>query len=297
MIKATERRRVVYARIRKEDLMPGNEKSPQKRGTSSKTGVNSLPGKTTQDQRARDTNVPGDTFENDPDTTSPTRMPTSAIRLNQPGGRRSGRDVSTEEQRSLSPIPPRRSQRQNPGAIPTSPSAFSPRNTTAPYPAAPDKHARKHVHWLFYVGFVLMAMITLWALGVVVLNWSTNIYNNFTYGYPRTFQTDAVVGHHDSKHNPSHFIAVNLHGQIIIVEFAGGDPSLSRSYIGPDLAGSQVDLLPVTLSFSDFYHTGKVDMIVNVGTDKVVYCNNGNMFFSCDANGNPLPTPGVTPTP
>ena len=145
-----------------------------------------------------------------------------------------------------------------------------------------------------------MAIISLWALGVLAVSWGTNIYNNFTYGYPRTFQTDAIVGHQDGKRNPSHFIALNLHGQIVITEFRGGDPSQSRVYIGPDLAGPQDDLLPVTLSFSDFYHSGKIDMIVNVGNDKVVYCNDGKEFFSCDANGHPLPpasTPVASPTP
>src|SRR6266487_4661311 len=44
------------------------------------------------------------------------------------------------------------------------------------------------------------------------------------YGYPRTYQTDAVVGHGDSLAHPSHFIAINLDGHLEVIELSGGDP-------------------------------------------------------------------------
>ncbi|MGH2478214.1 MAG: hypothetical protein ACRDHW_00945 [Ktedonobacteraceae bacterium] len=279
-----------------------NEKLPQKRGSARKAGVNPLSINTTQDQRIRDTRYPDDDallMEDDTDTSGPQRSPSSAIRLNQPITRRGNRDVSTEARRPIPSIPPRRTQKQDFGPLPASSSAYAPRNTTTANPASPDRRGRRNINWLFYVGLVLMAMLSLWALGAAALSWGTNLYNNFTYGYPRTYQADAVVGHNDSAHNPSHFIAVNLHGQVVIVEFFGGDPSQSRSYVGPDLIGPQSDLLPVTLTFNDFYHTGKTDMVVHIGDQFVVYCNNGTYFTSCDSHHNPTPatTPTATATP
>lgn len=280
--------------------MPGsNEKLPQKRGSTRKTGVNPLPINTTQDQRTRYPDDDPLLMDEGPDTSNPPRSPSSVIRLNQPTAARKGsRDVSTDTRQQVPTIPPRRTQKQDFSPLPSSSSAYAPRNTTAAYPASPDKYRRRRIHWLFYVGLSLMAILSLWALGAAALSWGTNVYNNVTYGYPRTFQTDAVVGHNDSVHNPSHFIAVNLHGQVIIVEFFGGDPSQSRSYVGPDLVGQQADLLPVTLTFSDFYHTRKIDMVVHVGDQFVVYCNNSSYFTSCDSHHNPTPaTPSPTATP
>ncbi len=278
-----------------------NEKLPQKRGTARKAGVNPLSINTTQDQRIRTTNYSDDDpllMDDGPDTSNPPRSPSSAIRLNPPTTRRGSRDVSTDVRQPMTTIPSRRTQKQEFGPLPPASSVYAPRNTTADYSAPGSKHGRRHIHWLFYVGLALMAILSLWALGAAALSWGTNVYNNFTYGYPRTYQTDAVVGHNDGVHNPSHFIAVNLHGQVIIVEFFGGDPSQSRSYVGPDLVGQQSDLLPVTLTFSDFYHTGKTDMVVHVGDQFVVYCNNGAYFTSCDSHHNPAPaTPGATATP
>jgi hypothetical protein len=277
--------------------MPSSEKLPSKRGSSRKAGVNPLSINTTQDQRIRDTQYSEDDLlmmEDDPDASNPPRSPSSAIRLNQPTTRRGTREVNTEIQRPVSYVPPRRTQKQDLSVFPPSAATRSPRNTTAAYPDVPGKHRRRNIHWLFYVGLCLLAILSLWALGAAALGWGTNVYNNFVYGFPRTYQTDAVVGHSDNARNPSHFIAVNLHGQIIIIEFAGGDPSKSTSYIGPELIGPQDDLLPVTLTFGDYYRNGKIDMVVHVSDKSFIFCNSGVKFTACDAS-NQSPPPTATP--
>lgn len=279
--------------------MPSSEKLPPKRGASRKAGVDPLSINTTQEQRIRDTQYADDDLlmmEDDPDASNPPRLPSSAIRLNSPITRRGSRDANPETRRPGSFVPPRRTQKQDLGSFPPSAATRSPRNTTAAYPDVPSKRGHRNIHWLFYVGLCLIAMLSLWALGAAVLGWGTNVYNNVLYGYPRTYQTDAVVGHNDNTHNPSHFIAVNLHGQIIIVEFPGGDPSKSTDYIGPELIGPQDDLLPVTLTFSDYYHTGKIDMVVHVSDKSFIFCNNGVKFTSCDGS-NQSPPLTTTPTP
>jgi hypothetical protein len=182
-------------------------------------------------------------------------------------------------------MPPRRTQKQDFGAAPAVAAPVRPvRNITTAYETPPlPRHTRKNVHWLLYVGLGMLAALALWALGAAALNWGTNEYNTIVYGYPRTFQTNAVVGHNDSAANPSHFIAVNLHGQIIIFELPAGDPSKSTDYIGPDLVGPQDDLLPVTLSFQDMNHDGAADMVVHVSDKDFVFCNNlaKKIFQAC----------------
>ena len=58
--------------------------------------------------------------------------------------------------------------------------------------------------------------LALWVGGSFVLSWWTNLQLDSTYGMPRTFQTDQVVGHSDSTDHPTHFIALNLHARITI---------------------------------------------------------------------------------
>jgi hypothetical protein len=139
-------------------------------------------------------------------------------------------------------------------------------------------------HWAFYVGLGMIAAIVLWLLGSSVVAWGQNVYNNWHYGYPRTFQTDTVVGHNnDSKAHPSHFIAMNLNRQIVVIEFPAGDPSKAVSYVAPIyISGNGGDLAPVTLEFRDVNGDGKPDMIIHVwlpGQNQVfVFINNGKSF-------------------
>lgn len=278
--------------------MPSNERLPQKpstRGTARKAGGNPISINTTQDQSIHDTQYTEDDFllmEDDPDASNPPRQPSSAIRLNQPTTtRRSSRDVSAEARRPAPYVPSRRTQKPDPGPFPTATSTRSTRNTTIAYPETPARRRRSGAHWLLYVGLSMLAILALWTLGAAALTWGTNKYNDFIYGYPRTYQIDQTVGHNDSSRNPSHFIAVNLHGQVIIFELPGGDPSKAINYPGPDLIGPQDDLLPVTLSFSDINRDGKVDMVLHVSDKNFVFYNNGKTFAHNNANQPLTPTP------
>ncbi len=143
----------------------------------------------------------------------------------------------------------------------------------------------------------MAASIALWALGAAALAWGTNEYNNIVYGYPRTFQTDAVVGHnHDSPSNPSHFIAINLHGQIVIIELPAGDPTKSIDYVlSNQLTGPGSDLYPVTLTFVK--RDGKVDMLVHIEGQTITFLNTGTKFALATTSPVSTPTTNLTPTP
>lgn len=277
--------------------MPSNGRSQPKQGRANtrKSEIQHAPEMhTTQEQSIRDTQYSDDDEflgEDDPYASNPPRQPSNAIRLNPPMTRRGSRDMSTEtQQRQVQRVPARSTrQRQDFGPLPAVPAGRPMRNVTTSYEKAPARPERKNVHWLLYVGMGMLAALALWAVSTSALAWGTNEYNNILYGYPRTFQTNAVVGHNDSPANPSHFIAVNLKGQIIIFELPGGDPSRSTDYIGPDLIGPQDDLLPVTLAFQDVNHDQAPDMVVHVADKNFDFCNNltAKKFQACAQNTTP----------
>ncbi len=264
---------------------------PTMRGTNRRTGVNNaIPVRTTQDQEVRDTQYNDDflLMEDDPYASNPPRPPSSAIRLNkQPSTQRrsSNRDAITETQGQVrrgptSDVPPRRTQKQN--AVPAPGTVLSPprpvRNLAPTFDPIPQKKQRRNIHWLLYVGLGMIVALVLWILATTTVSWGTNKYNDIVYGYPRTYNIDAVVGHNDSSKMPSHFTALNLHGQVIIFELPGGDPSKAIDYTGPDLLQAGSDLIPITLSFSDINHDGKVDMIIHIADRDIVFYNNGTKF-------------------
>jgi len=138
---------------------------------------------------------------------------------------------------------------------------------------------RRRLHPLVFVGLTLMIAILGWVVFTTVANWWMNTQEQWQYGYPRTAQYDAVVGHHDSAAHPSHFIALNLNGQVEVIEFPGGDASKARIYTGLTVVvGQNANLVPVTLSFQDVNGDGTPDMIVTVGNAHYVFLNQKGQF-------------------
>jgi hypothetical protein len=189
-----------------------------------------------------------------------------------------------------SPIPQRRTGAQiQPSSLGTSlPSpkvtqVQTPRNTGGQKAPAPTK-PRGKVHWLLPVGIGMIAMLILWEAGTFILSWGLARYDDMRYGNPRTFQTNAFVGHGgDSLAHPSHFIAVNLNRQAIVVEFPAGNPSGAQSYVVPYyILGQGGDLTPVTLEFRDVTGDKKPDMIIHIHLQTqdqtFVFVNDGTKF-------------------
>lgn len=136
---------------------------------------------------------------------------------------------------------------------------------------------RKH-HWLLFAGAGMMAALVL----VLVCSWIGSAWQahqvDAMYGYPRTSQVDAVVGHDDSAAHPSHFIFLNLHAQVIIVELPGGNIQHTLIYSGPTLFGPDADKDPVTGDFRDVNGDGKLDMVVHIQGQTLIFLNNGSKF-------------------
>ncbi len=134
-----------------------------------------------------------------------------------------------------------------------------------------------------YFGLGMVALIVLGIAGTLVLNWWNGYQDDLHYGYPRTYQTDARVGHNDAG-TPSHFIALNLHHQIEVIEFPGGDASKAKVYLGPTLLGQDSDRVIVTVSFKDVNGDGKPDMILDVNGGISVFINDNGAFQTVRAD-------------
>ena len=225
-----------------------------------------------------------------------TRMPSSARRyqslpdIRRETGRRESDDLLNTDQRyygsgntrqSRAVIPTRRAATQ--AGMPAIQSSRQ-RNiyTDDIQPHGRTRHMRSgqgfNVHWLVFVGIAMLIMITGWVAFNALGSWWQTTQDDWHYGRPRTFQTDAVVGHNDSAINPSHFIAMNLNRHVLIIELPGGDATKARIFNGPILIGPGQDLAPVTLSFQDVNGDGLLDMIVNVQDAHFVYINANGTF-------------------
>jgi hypothetical protein len=130
----------------------------------------------------------------------------------------------------------------------------------------------------FFVGVGLLLAILLWIGVSQVIAWGTGVLNLMHYGNPRTYQTDAVVGQGDSSQHPSHFIALNLHGQVVIIDFPAGDPSKAREFALSSILSPNADQVVVTLRFLDVNHNGQPDMIIAAGEAQLFLVNAGGTF-------------------
>ena len=213
------------------------------------------------------------------------RSPSSAVRYRQPSGSLRGIREKDDDPDTTRQIPgsPRRTSQAYSG-LPGQPRVRAGRNTTIDVQQQQKKASTKRsMHWLLYVGVGMIAALALWLIFSSLLAWGIRKYNDIAYGYPRYYQTDAVVGHNDSPAHPSHFIAQNLHGQVIVIELPGGNPTKSYDYVGPTMNASGDDLIPITLSFIDVHHNGKPDMFIHFQDHEFYFCNDGTKFVTCNA--------------
>jgi hypothetical protein len=130
-----------------------------------------------------------------------------------------------------------------------------------PRPFIPQREpGRLQKHWRVYLVSGAILMTIGWFLITLMVNWINVTLDDLHYGRPRTYQTDADVGHGGI----SHFTVENINGQIYIMEIVESDPKKSSLLTGPQLAGGEADLLPVTITFKDVNNDGYPEMIVFV---------------------------------
>lgn len=140
-------------------------------------------------------------------------------------------------------------------------------------PVQQQAQPRQHP-WLVPLGIGMISMFVIYSAGNELVSWLQAKHNDWTYGYPRTFQCDASVKHGGI----SHFTVENLDGHIIITEFQLNNLSKAKMYTGPILTGSGTDQQPATVTFRDVNADGYPDMIIVVSTSRYTFINDHTGF-------------------
>jgi hypothetical protein len=86
------------------------------------------------------------------------------------------------------------------------------------------------------------------------------------------------VGHEGDTGQATHFIAMNLNRQVVVLELPGGDASQVRSLPGPYLFGAGEDLTPVAMALQDVDGDGQADLLLDVRSERIVYLNKDGSF-------------------
>lgn len=127
------------------------------------------------------------------------------------------------------------------------------------------------------VSLVIIVMVGGWWLLTTVSTWWANWQDDLHYGNPRTFQVDQFVGQGDSPDHPDHFIAVNIHGRVVVVQLNLQHPELDQTY---GITATD-PTTPVSLTFRQVGST--LAMYVLVGTTApytVELVSNGKLFVA-----------------
>jgi hypothetical protein len=145
-------------------------------------------------------------------------------------------------------------------------------------PANRYQERPRRPHWMLRLGLALSLLFLSWLLLTEAATWTQHALDTLHYGYPRTYQVDAVVGHADSPAHPSHFIALNLDGHLEVIELAAGKPAHAHIYVGPTQTGAEAAQVPVTIQFQDVNGDAKPDLLLLFNGIQVVYLNTGTSF-------------------
>ena len=127
-----------------------------------------------------------------------------------------------------------------------------------------------------------------------VVTWGQRRLDDLRYSFPRTTQLDGFVGHGEASGDPTHLIALNLRGQINILELPGSDLAQTRTLAGPYLVGAAGPYVVPYLSLADVNGDGQADLLLQVREEVVVYVNeNGTFRLLTPAERARLAPPGV----
>ena len=129
--------------------------------------------------------------------------------------------------------------------------------------------------WWGWVFMGVMFFLAVWLfLTSVVLPWLNNVENHWAYGANPVYHLQAYVGVGDSPNDPSDWYAEISHNQIVVTQVTS-----SKVTTYPLVwQGSSIDGFIPTLSTSKDTSTGRIDVLVHVGSLLVTMYNNGTGF-------------------
>jgi len=150
-----------------------------------------------------------------------------------------------------------------------------PHTTGGPPSVASGHTSRARDTWLIHLVFGMLITIGILWLGQFLWNWGQQTLDDLHYGRPRTTNVDHFVGH-ETGTIPTHFTALNLNGQVSVIEIPGGQADHSHILVGPHLYGPGSDLAVVSLSFiGDTHHP---DLVVSIENIQIRFRNTGSAF-------------------
>ncbi len=129
---------------------------------------------------------------------------------------------------------------------------------------------------IIYVVSGMLALTAIYLVMSFVFSNAQVMLDDMQYGRPRSFHLTADVGH--AGGTPSHLVAMNLDGQVVIFDMPGGDYTQTRVLQGPYLVGSGEELTPVQMHLHDHNGDGHSDLIVQVKNEEIVYLNQDGQF-------------------
>ena len=165
-----------------------------------------------------------------------------------------------------------------PKAPPSSVRRYRPPATQQGSHAAYRRNGYARGFYAFIIGSSILAGIAIASL--VPPLWQRGS-DQLQYGYPRTWQTDANVGHGSARYPDTHFIALNNHGYIEVIEIPQGVPGKDappQLYLIAQPDNASADQAPVTLAFEDINGDGKPDMVVRCNNNRFILYNDGHSF-------------------
>ena len=121
-------------------------------------------------------------------------------------------------------------------------------------------------------------MVGGWWLLSMAASWWQGVQEDWHYGMPRTFQIDQFVGQDDSLDHPDHFVALNLHGQVLVVQINPLHPQLDHIY---SITTTSDPTVPVNLSFRPAGNKWAMYVIIGDSTPySVELISDGKQFVS-----------------
>lgn len=101
----------------------------------------------------------------------------------------------------------------------------------------------------------------------------SDMVQTWEYGYPRTMHLSAVVEHGDGVGRETHFVAMNLNRQPVVIEFPAGNVDAARVLTLPRLFGARQDRTPVMLRLEHAAGDSGIDLVVSVDGEDILYTN------------------------